>query len=491
MTLEFDLPPQDAARLWRNPTLQARRTGPPRAAAIHHIWHDTPDGALASQGLSLCEIRGKTGLWRLERLHPTAALGWLPATCPPVLAVASHPDAFNLALKDELAPAAACTGKCRTLTLALDTASAKLCLLEGALRGVTQDHPACRLSLTGHPADIAAFALELAETLPIRVPPTSLAASSLCLTRGTQAAPKPPGPPSLAPGATVSDALTAIAAQLAETILLWSDKVAQADTPHPVHQMRVAVRRLRSAVSVFRRAAASHAAPADWLYELAAALRDLAARLGAARDWDVFLQTTGPAVQAAFPDDRRIALLLAAAARKQQAAYAELGTYLAGQDWRLLSLRLALLPTLRPWDRSGPGEILVAPIRLYAAEALGRRLKPLLAVGANLSGLPPERLHDIRKQAKRLRYATEFFAPLFAGKAVAKYLPKLEHLQEVLGAVNDAAVAKSLTSQLAGGADRAFAAGVVQGFGAAKARRSTAKAQHAWTRFTRASPFWV
>ena len=89
-----------------------------------------------------------------------------------------------------------------------------------------------------------------------------------------------------------------------------------------------------------------------------------------------------------------------------------------------------------------------------------------------------------------MRYATEFFAPLFAGKAARKYIARLADLQEVLGAVNDTATAATLTGQLAGGADRAFAAGVIQGFGAARGRRALAKVQDAWERFTRASPFW-
>ena len=131
-----------------------------------------------------------------------------------------------------------------------------------------------------------------------------------------------------------------------------------------------------------------------------------------------------------------------------------------------------------------------APNRQYGAQALARRLKPLLAMGHDLSRLQAAELHEIRKQAKRLRYATEFFGPFFVEKAVRKYLPKLEHLQEVLGTVNDAAVAVTLTSQLAGGADRAFAAGVIQGFGAARARRSAAKVEEAWARFVKASVFW-
>ncbi len=486
----FELDSQDALRLLRLPMLQARRMGSVRTASINQVWHDTADAALAHQGLALCQTTGKAGGWRLERLIPAAALAWLPATCPPVLAEANSLDALGKAMPSGLAAAAAFTGKCRSMGLHFDTGPGRLDVLEGTIRGVAQDQPACRMLLTGAPAEAAALASELVAAVALRVPRKSLAASALALVRGGTPAPHRTGAPALPPGLSTSDALAYITAHLAEAILHWSDLVPQATQSEPVHQMRVAVRRLRSALSVFRRAATGSEGGADWLHAVSAALRDLAARLGIARDWDVFIGETGAEILAVFPQDRRIALLLAAAARKRTAAYSDLAAYLASQEWARLSLKLALLPITRPWDQTGESETLAAPARLYAAHALDRSLRRLLAFGADLSELPIGELHEQRKQAKRLRYATEFFAPLFSEKAARKYLPKLEDLQAVLGAVNDTAVAASLMDQLAGGADRAFAAGVVQGYGAARRRRAAAKVQQAWGRFTRASPFW-
>ncbi len=490
VTLTFELDPQDAPRLLRLPALQARRMGAIRSVPVNHIWHDTAEAFLADQGLALCQTTGKAGTWRLERLSPGDALAWPPATCPPVLAEADSLEGLQDVPANGLVAAAAFTGKCRSVILHLDGGPGRIEIVEGAIRGVAEDQPACRLLVTGAPADAAALAAAMAATIRLCVPRQSLAASALAFARGWTPPPRQTGAPRLTPGLSASDALACITAHLAEVILHWSDLVPQAAAPEPVHQMRVAVRRLRSALSVFRRAAMHNQGGAGWLLELSAALRDLAARLGGARDWDVFIGETGVDIQAAFPADRRITLLLAAASRKRAASYAELATYLASQQWALLSLELALLPTTRPWDRTGDTDVLAAGAHLYAARALDRRLKRLLTPGADLSGLPAAELHETRKQAKRLRYATEFFAPLFPGKATRKYIARLSDLQEVLGAVNDTAVAAHLTDQLAGGTDRAFAAGVVQGFGAARGRRAAAKAQEAWRRFTRASVFW-
>ncbi len=491
-TLIFELAPADAARLLRLPLLQARRMGAVRTTNVNHVWHDTASAQLAAQGLALSHTpgAGKSGIWRLERLHVGNPLDWLPATCAPVLAQA---DSLADLLPDPpagLVAAAAFAGKSRSVGLHLDGFPGRLELLEGTLRGVARDEPACRLLLTGAPPDIAALATELAACVRLGVPRHSLAAASLALARGTPAPPLRIGAPALPPGLSTSDALACVAGHLAGVILHWSDQVSGAATPEPVHQMRVAVRRLRSVLALFRRASTGGAGEATWFAGLAASLRNLAARLGVARDWDVFIGETGAEVQAAMPDDRRIALMLAAAGRKRLAAYADLAAYLASQDWALLSLELALLPTTRPWLRTGNPETLAAPVRHYAPHALDRRLKHLLAPGGDLSALPVTELHDLRKHAKQLRYATELFSPLFSEKAGRKYLVRLARLQEVLGAVNDSAAAAILLDQLAGGADRAFAAGVVQGFGAARARRSAARVQAAWARFVRASPFW-
>ena len=121
---------------------------------------------------------------------------------------------------------------------------------------------------------------------------------------------------------------------------------------------------------------------------------------------------------------------------------------------------------------------------------LDRRLRHVTAPGNSLAALPAEALHDVRKQAKRLRYASEFFAPLFAEKPVRRFLGRLEQLQEALGALNDAAVTKTLLAQLGSGSDRAFASGVVQGFVAAQSVKTGAEVEHVWGKFRRQEVFW-
>jgi CHAD domain-containing protein len=200
-------------------------------------------------------------------------------------------------------------------------------------------------------------------------------------------------------------------------------------------------------------------------------------------------------VQLAFPDDRRVASLIAAAVRRRTAAYADLRVYLQSPAWRQLTLLLALLPTLRPWaqraeSHEGPG-MLGAPAEAYAAQALHRAFKRLLGAGDDLSALDAAALHETRKQAKKLRYSIEFFAPLFGVKPVRRFVEKLVDLQHALGALNDGAVAAALMQEISGGADRAFAIGAVQGYVAAvnaPVARSSAKA---WRKLADQDKFWA
>jgi len=477
-TFEFDIDPADLPRLLRAPPLMARREGRMRTGTLRTVWHDSATAELAAAGLSLAE---HPGLWRLERLRPNGAGDWPPATPAPILDESAQLETLPHRIAG-LVPVAAFSGRQRTATLA---GPATLTILEGTLRGVAADQPTCRLRLAGAPRDMASLACELAETIVLGIPRAGLAAEAMAVASGIPPEPRRSGTPRVPPGATVDEALCIILSHLTDVILHWSHLAPAGEAPEPVHQMRVAVRRMRSAIGVFRRAAGTT------LDEFADPLRTLAATLGAARDWDVFLENTGASVGHAFAGDKRVASLLGAADRKRRDAYAAIATALAAPGFHRLALKLALLPTLRPWAADpDAAETLAGPARPFAARALSRRLRHVLAPGDSLAALPAETRHEVRKQAKRLRYTAEFFAPLFPEKPTRRFLARLETLQEALGAMNDAAAAKTLMTQLAGGADRAFATGAVLGFIAAQTVRAAADTEHVWVKFRKQDKFW-
>ncbi len=480
--LDLDLPPEQASRLARSPVLAPHRSGRARSVGVELVWHDTPEGALAAAGLALCERRvGRARIWELSALHADP-----PGTPARVLAEAAGQDMLGRPLPAPLLPVAACAGRLRTLPLdAAGAGAAALSVLEGRLRAVADEHPVCRVRL--HDVADPMLARTLAGTLDLAVPVATLAEAAL---RVAGRSVPGPVPAPLAPGQSVSEAFATLLARQAGVLLRLAPLAAAGEGVEPVHQMRVALRRLRSAKKLFRRALDCPA-----LQALTPELRALSARLGPARDWDVFAAGTGSAVAAAFPDDPAVARLLAAAGRKRAESYAALADFLRGPEFRALGISLAWIAAHRPWEALPPADEAQAAARAlplvdFAAKALGRRLARVLEPGADLSALPPDQLHAVRIQAKRLRYAAEFFAPFWSPRPVRRFVRRVTAVQDRIGELNDGRVAAGLMAAL-GGNERGYAAGIVRGYVAASHADAAAKVARAWRRFRRLGAFWT
>jgi triphosphatase len=484
MELELGLDPDDAARLPRLAILAPLKAGRARSRATRIVWHDGLDGALDKRGLVITEQRPA---WRLERLHPNADK-WPPGAPAPVLAEGRDPAALGHPLPDPMVPMAAFEGRALSLALVVDDEPVALTLLNGSLRTVAAEHRVSRIVLAGAEPPVLAVALALASELRASVPRASLAAQALAITRGVPPPPRHEGPPELPAGLSVAAAFAHVVGHLTDAILHFAPSAADGqDGPEPVHQMRVAVRRLRSAIKVFRQAVrcpAVDAADAD--------LKALASRLGPTRDWDVFVTETAAKVGAAFPNERKVQSLLAAAERRRLACHAELRAHLEGADFRRLGIELACLAGGDAWqatlDEAETNE-LASPLNDFARVVLNRRLERLAQLDHDIETLEPAQLHAIRIRAKRVRYAAEIFAPLFPGKLTKRFIRRLATLQDRLGAMNDGAVAETLLSEL-GSSRLAFASGVVLGFVGAHGRQARERIARAWHKFHRLAPFW-
>jgi CHAD domain-containing protein len=471
--LELDLKPGDAARLLRLPAF-GRRAG--RPAAIDCIWHDTAGGALAADGVSL---GAQKGVWRLEQR------GAAPGLPPNLIEEAPDLAAMGHALPAKLMPIAGFRG--RQLRASFD--GGEILVLDGVLRGVTQERPVCRLTLTGGAPRLLTISNEIGAAIRVTAPRWPLAAEAIALARGAAPLAQHAGAPAIPAGASLGDAMALVLGHLTDVILVGVLTAAEGRTPEPVHQLRVAIRRLRSAMSIFRRAADPGA-----FDPVTPGLKRLGAMLGAARDWDVFLAGTGRAVLNAMAGDRRVAAMQEAGEKRRAAAYAALGAYLASAEFHALELALIQLTALRLWEAAPAEEQaakLAAPAEHYATPMFDRRLELMVAPGVDIAGLPVEELHAIRKAGKRLRYAAEFFAPLYGKRSTRRFIDRLSILQEALGHLNDSAAAAKLMASLGGGAERQFAAGAVEGFVAARQGDTMTDISHAWSKFRRQDPFWT
>jgi triphosphatase len=144
------------------------------------------------------------------------------------------------------------------------------------------------------------------------------------------------------------------------------------------------------------------------------------------------------------------------------------------------------------------------PIEISAAEELTRRFKKIRKKGKTLTRLDARGRHKLRIQAKKVRYASEFFAGLFLGKKASKrrekFLSRLESVQDCLGDLNDIAVHEDRITAVAdegrrnrrrrGSPKRAFAAGLLTGREDARLDAVLQRATDAHAALARIKPFW-
>lgn len=478
--LELTLDPQDSPRLARLRALAGRRIGRARTQRAHLTWLDTPDGALAAAGHAL---RDGYGRQVLEQIRPDG-LGWPVGAPPPVIADPADP----AVLPAPLMPWAALEGRLQTLALGGGSGALSLGILTGTLRSVQAERAACRLLLEGEEADVLALARTLTEELRAEVPAAALADEAVAAARGLSPLPRRTGAPRLDDGLTVGAGFAAIVGHLTD-VLLHQARQAGTAAPEPVHQARVALRRLRSAFSLFRRVVDGPA-----VATAQTGLKALGAVLGPARDWDVFTRGLGARVGQAFPEDAPLARLLRAAETRRLDAYAALAAYLATPAWRRLLIDLVALAAGQAWHDDLPEEArarLDAPMDVFAAEVLDRRYDKLVAAADTFDTLPDADLHAVRLLGKRLRYGCEFFAPLYPAKPGRRFLRRLTKLQDRLGLLNDAVVAADLLAGLPGaGTAQAGAVGLIRGYAAAGAERLRPRLSATWERFIDTDPFW-
>ncbi len=354
-----------------------------------------------------------------------------------------------------------------------------------------------RLTLTGPALAVAAAARALAEDLPLVALPASLPAFAAHRALGV-ALPHPADPTAgleaatplaLAAGRILAARGAVLRAHLAALPLVPGPASADHD-PEPVHQTRVALRRLRAAIAAF--------APvcAPMLAELRQSLRGFGHVLGPAREWDVFMAGIGRDLTRAFPDDPAPPHLLSVARARWHDAYAALGAWRAGDEARRLDVMLAILPLLVMPPENGEA----APsFGAFAGARLERRARKLRRV-TTLAELGPELLHRLRLDAKRLRYLGEIFAPCFPPRRMARFLRRLTVLQDWLGTINDVATTARLVRELTPdcalasppfAAGFAVAQGMALGLAAASMPRATGKAARALLRLQALKPFWL
>lgn len=288
---------------------------------------------------------------------------------------------------------------------------------------------------SGQPQILFDLARKLDGSVPVRLGVLTKPERGYRLTQALQGAVKA-GPVPLNKEMTAAEAFQVIVLACIKQFRLNEDLLLASRSPEPLHQARVALRRLRSAFSIFKPLLVDDAAR-----ELSAGLQELAGELGPARELDVLLQR-------AKPGSLRDRLQT-----EREAAYERVAQVLGSGTARSLMLNLV------EWVHIGflladadTEETRTLPACAFADRALSRFRRKVKENGRSLRGTDDEARHELRKDAKKLRYAADFFALLFNGKREKaqrkNFIIALEAVQDELGALNDLATAPHVLGRL-------------------------------------------
>lgn len=348
------------------------------------------------------------------------------------------------------------------------------------------------LALQAGPAQgLYEFATKLHRGVPFRLATHDAVQQAYRLVAGEDWWQVEPGAaPALDAHMTVQQGVLAIGRAAVSDLRVEIAGLGQTMTADQIHKARVALRRLRSVLSVFGKAL-----PDQPRRALSKDLSALAGALGQAREWDVFVaETLGPLL-AALGEERGLKGLGFTAAVLRERAAAEALAAVGASDFMGLSLRLAAWFDAGLWPEPPSPEsqsLLAEPLGRHALALLKKSHKRFLAAGNHLSGASVGELHGLRIDAKRLRYTTEFCRPLFPAKATRRYVAALRDIQDILGTLNDAVVARGLAAKLAAQDDKhgARTAGLVAGWSAAETETARRRFAEVWRKFVKVPRFW-
>ena len=409
----------------------------PNRRRLASIYYDTPRQELRRAGVAL-RLRRDGGRW-LQTLKaeatPHAGLAARAEWELPVRGRCLEPQAFPLEeirgatgvdlarVSRRLRPVFETRFTRRSGLVPLErSGKGELAIDRGAIVAGRRREPIREAELelvSGEPAALLAYA----ESLELPLAYESKAERGYRLCAGLERTPQrwrmpkfdPEGPAHAAFGAIFSAALAQAGANAAG--------MQRSSDPEYLHQLRVGLRRLRSALRAF-------APVLQGAKRLRKALRRLTPALGAARDWDVFMKTVADAGV-----ERRVTHRARPSHGASRRAALETATS--------PEFRRFLFQALR-WLQSS------VPQRTISIKALAPlRLERLHGkVLSDLDAKTRAERHKLRIRVKRLRYACEFFAPAYTPRVAQAYIRRLSRLQDLLGQLNDLAVARRLVREL-------------------------------------------
>jgi len=452
--LKLTLPHKSLAALRRHPLIaDAPREG--RSCTLENTYFDTPELELRERRMAVrtrkagnrwlqtvkCAAESSGGLSSRPEWEQPYANGTFD------FSAIERDDVRNRleSLKSKLVPVFTTHFKRETCILTPREGVRVLAMIDnGSIEANGQSRPLCELELElveGDPRELYALALQLAESLPLTPENVSKAERGYRLFSNHALRPAKARPSRLSAEQSPVDAFRIIGF---DCLSLWQANESgarESDDPEFIHQLRVALRRLRSALRLF-----GPALPTDFVARWSDGLKDAADGLGAARDLDVMLaEVLSPVAESGLADDATQRLIAMAVDRRDREKSAAREQLLAASHGRQM---LALASDL--YALQSDALVKSANLTTFARLQLTQLRKRARKRYGAASDLHPDKLHELRVSLKRLRYGIEFLLPLLPEKATVRFANDIAEVQETLGYLNDEAVARTRLKSWAG-----------------------------------------
>ena len=488
--LKLHITPEHLQKLKRHPFLRSLSSSRAITQKLYSIYYDTADQELRQHAMALRLRRvGKQWIQTLKGGgQVSAGLHQRNEWENPVLSEQLDFDALKGSggelphgVRNRLQPVFVTDFSRNVRVLHYEGAEIELCMDSGEIRAGQSSCPISELELelkSGEPKQLFKLALALLDVVPLDVEHTSKAEYGYLLFSAAKPSVSKGGFPPLKKSQSIAFALRSlIGACVAHVQSNVPGALLRTDEEY-LHQVRVGLRRLRVVLAVAQRFRADA--------ELAA-LREqvskLCIELGRSREWDVFVTQTLAPICTRLPEYAELRDVLSVSERARKKQHAGMESSLASQDFQRMLLRFGT------WMHGNqPGDTKTT-LEQFATQTLERRNRQVIKYGKALVGEDPAQMHALRIACKKLRYTAEMFGSLFAEAKTKNYVAALSELQDVLGTLNDIAVAHRLLNELDNAARRDIIA-LIRGWMEHDYAERVAEFGKAWKRFTVQREFW-
>jgi inorganic triphosphatase YgiF len=503
LKLEFD--PADAARLASHPALRAG-PAPQEEHQLISTYFDTPDGALHKAGVYL-RVREnganivqtvKTAKSKTELIERLEWEREIPSRDPDLDGVQDTPlkPLLTEAVRAALRPVFETHIRRHVFRILRDGSEIEAAIDQGEIATRTGMQAISELELElkrGKTEQLFHLARVLGATVPLRLEVRSKAERGYALLDGGALQAEKAAEIDIPPNMPAGEAFRAIARSCLRQIVA-NEPVLCAGRAEGLHQMRIGLRRLRAAIAIFAEVAGDEAKE-----KIKAELKWITQELGPARDLDVFAAEVLEPLRASRPSDAELALTQRNFETKRKEAYRRAAGSIRSGRFRAAVLDLIAWVETGDWASAG-GEhrkaLRTRAVVEHAKTELSKLRKRIKRKGSDIRHLSVAQRHKLRIRAKRLRYATEFFAATFPGETSnglrQASLAALKEVQDALGGLNDLATRQALIADgLAVDAEEAEGAAAQTRHAAPHTEETLLRqAEQAFAQFAAVKPFW-